>query len=65
MSARNAQARLRSGDTELTCWVDRSVRAGQMITLKDSENPDRLWLVTEVSESAVPPERGWKVGGLT
>lgn len=64
MSERKAQVRLRSGDTEMTCWVDRSVRDGQMITLKDSENPDRLWLVLEVSTTGTPPGRGWKVGGL-
>lgn len=64
MSARDVQVRLRAGDAERTCWVDRTVRAGQMITLKDSENPELLWLVTDVSTTATPPERGWKVGGI-
>lgn len=64
MSTRDVQVRLRAGDTERTCWVDRSVRVGQLITLKDSDQPDLLWQVLEVSTGTAPPERGWKVGGL-
>jgi hypothetical protein len=59
------QVRLRSGTTERTCWVNKPVRAGQTITLKDDDDPDRDWLVTEVSTGTEPPPRGWHVGGLT
>jgi hypothetical protein len=57
------QVRLRRGVTEQTCWVDKPVRAGNLITLKNSVEPEWLWEVTEVY-GGKPPERGWKVGGL-
>jgi hypothetical protein len=65
VSARETHVRLRSGATERTCWVDRNVQVGQSITLKDSDEPDRLWQVVAASKDATPPERGWRVGGLT
>jgi len=61
------QARLRSGATERTCWVRTDVRQGNRVTLKNSEEPDRLWDVTwagtstrELSEI----NQGWNVGGI-
>jgi hypothetical protein len=59
------QVRLRAGgNTELTCWVDKHVKVGNLITLKNSDDPGELWTVMEVYDTGAPPERGWKVGGI-
>jgi hypothetical protein len=63
--ARQVQVRLCSGATERTCWVDRpGLRTGQVITLKNSEDPDQRWTVLNVYTEGTPPDRGWRVGGL-
>ena len=65
--AEYVQVRLRDGSTGLTCWVDRAVKQGQVVTLKDYPEPGRRWLVERVYETrqGPPPRRAWKVGGLT
>lgn len=55
------QVKLSSGTTRLTCWVENRVKPGDSITLKNTDDPDRLWNVLTVSE---PREhdtvnRGW------
>lgn len=64
MSELLVQVHLRSGTTQLTCWVNEHVTAGDRITLKNDEVPDREWDVTWVSSQGLPPQRGWHVGGL-
>lgn len=63
-----AQVGLRSDTTTRTCWVPvrPNLRVGVSITLKNSDEPDRLWEVVAMSE---PRDRAgihddWKVGGL-
>jgi hypothetical protein len=54
--------------SRLVCWVDREVKAGQFITLKDSPNPDFLWKVVSVGApkkaSEIKSNRTFNVGGL-
>jgi hypothetical protein len=61
------QVELRSGDSHRYCYVDQPVKVGNEITLKDSEEPERLWEVTWVGgmwhKSHLNTD-GWKVGGL-
>jgi hypothetical protein len=63
MATETVQVRLRHGTTEMTCWVDKPVKVGDLLVLKDKEYPQLLWKVMEVY-GGTPPERGWKVGGL-
>lgn len=63
MKTELAQVRLRRGTTEQTCWVDKPVKCGDHVTLRNSDDPTWLWEVTEVY-GGTPPERGWTVGGL-
>jgi hypothetical protein len=58
------QVWLVSGSTERMCWVDKTVKLGDFITLKNSDEPERQWLVTNLY-TGVPPERGWPAGGLS
>lgn len=58
------QVKLRSGTCERTCWVDRHVKVGDMLTLKNSEDGSVWWKVEDVYDHAVQPERGWHVGGM-
>lgn len=62
------QVELQSGTTRRTCWLSREkkFKVGDAVTLKNSEEPTRLWAVRSVSE---PKDAGdihadWKVGGL-
>lgn len=60
---------LADGTTTRTCWVDKPVAAGNRITLKNSEEPARLWTVTWVSGTTktradLGNQSGWHVGGL-
>lgn len=62
------QVELKSGDTVRTCYVDKLVKLGNQITLKDSEEPKRLWTVTWIGEMVHKTHLntdGWKVGGLS
>lgn len=63
------QVRLRSGSTELTCWTDAVCKQGDIITLRDSDEPERAWLVTWTGSILIAPVhlhriRNWPVGGL-
>lgn len=59
------QVALRDGTTKLTCWVDKPVRVGQRVTLKNSEQPDRWWTVVSTGGTTTEsPRKTWKVGGL-
>lgn len=60
MAAELIQVRLRSGTTELTCWVDARVRAGDQITLK--AEPARWWGIAWAGtdrRTADQINRGW------
>jgi len=55
------QVDLRSEDRYMTCWVEPKAKVGNRITLKNFNEPDRLWEVLRVGE---PRERssinrGW------
>ena len=62
------QVALESGTTRLTCWVDgdRKVRVGNVITLKNSDEPARRWVVRTLSEPrpATTIHTDWNVGGI-
>lgn len=55
------QAQLRSGTTHRTAWIEPRAKVGDQVTLKNSEDPDRLWDVVELSEPqrAGDINRGW------
>lgn len=54
---------LESGTTHLDCWVDKKVKVGDQVTLKNSDEPDRWWDVITIAEGW-RNESDWKVGGL-
>jgi len=62
------QVALESGTSRLTCWIDgdRKVRVGNVITLKNSDDPSRRWLVRTLGEArdSRAIHSDWKVGGL-
>ena len=61
------QVELHSGDSVLVTYVDKLVKIGNEITLKNSEEPSRLWTVTWIGEMVHKSHLntdGWKVGGL-
>lgn len=55
------QAELRSGDTHTTCWVEPKIKVGDRITLKNSDEPDRLWDVMNLGaqQTAGSINHGW------
>jgi hypothetical protein len=55
------QVDLRSDNRLRTCWVEPRVQVGDQITLRNSEEPARLWSVTRVGEprAASDIKRGW------
>jgi hypothetical protein len=58
---------LSDGTTERRCWVDKHVKIGDKLTLKNSEEPERWWTVDYVSSQArfaVDIDQSWHVGGL-
>jgi hypothetical protein len=59
-------AELASGTARRSCWVDRKVKAGDRVTLRDSEEPERLWDVLSVGAPKLTSDinHGWHVGGL-
>jgi hypothetical protein len=67
--AEMVQVRLESGATRLTCWVDRRkpFRVGNVITLKNSDDSDRLWTVRSIGEpkDTATIRTDWKVGGIS
>jgi hypothetical protein len=68
--AEMVQVRLETGATRLTCWVDRRkpFRVGNVvvITLKNSDDSDRLWTVRSIGEpkDTATIRTDWKVGGI-
>ena len=63
------QFKLQSGTTTTTCWLEDSkkLRVGVRVTLKDSDDPKRWWVVVERGEnlreaSKLNPQ--WNVGGV-
>jgi hypothetical protein len=48
------QTILKSGDTQQVAWIDNDprVRVGVQVTLKDSDEPERLWKVTAMGAIA-------------
>lgn len=45
------QVDLRSGSTAMTCWVEPKIKIGNRITLKNSDDPSRLWDVVGIGEA--------------
>jgi hypothetical protein len=65
-SALVVQVQLQSGTTVRTCWVAPRVKSGDEITLKNSEDPQRLWRVMTVT-APFPVDglhKDWHAGGL-
>lgn len=62
------QVVLMQGDKHLTCWVDKEVRVGNMLTLKGTDAPFGWWSVYSVSEpvkaASINSNRDYRVGGL-
>ena len=62
------QVRLRHGDSELVCWLERDsrLRAGVDITLRGDD--EKLWRVEKlyptVKKRRSSLHKSWKVGGL-
>lgn len=62
MATELAQARLRSGTAERTCWIEARVKTGDQVTLRNSEDPQRRWDVTWTGpprKTAAELPRGW------
>jgi hypothetical protein len=55
------QARLESGTSELTCWLDKTIKPGDEVTLKNSSDPEQWWLVvdTYATTDVSSINRGW------
>lgn len=55
------QVDLRSDTRYRTCWVEPRVKVGDQITLKNSDEPTRLWDVLRVGEARLASDikRGW------
>lgn len=58
------QSEYELGTSEQTVWVDDrpDLKLGVYITLKNSEDPERLWKVTNISEMSIQSydiNRGW------
>jgi hypothetical protein len=59
--------KLKDGATERHCWVNKRVWAGNRITLKNSDEPERWWDVVwagEMPRTAGLHDSSWHVGGL-
>jgi hypothetical protein len=52
---------LRSGATRLTAWLEDKARVGQFVTLKNSDEPGRMWEVVDkyASVELSSINRGW------
>jgi hypothetical protein len=55
------QVCLQSGPTQRICWVDEKCNPGDVITLKNSDEPDRKWMVTHSygTQKLMHINRGW------
>jgi len=62
------QVLLQDGTTQRTCWVDtdKKPKRGNRITLKNSEDPERLWTILHMSDpmDSTNIHTDWRVGGL-
>jgi hypothetical protein len=62
------QARLQSDDAIQTAWLDskKRIKVGDVVTLKDSDDPKRPWKVLELYGSTTKDKlhTDWHVGGL-
>lgn len=70
-AANAVQVRLRSNKLYLTCWVKdakgRGIEVGNLITLKDYEDPNLMWEIISINEHSFEIgeiNRSWHVGGL-
>ncbi len=59
------QVDLVQGTSRLTCWVDKAVQPGNMITLRNSPH-EGWWSVVRVSDAKAADKiySTWKVGGI-
>jgi hypothetical protein len=66
--AQMVQVTLVDGNSHRVCWVptEKGPKLGSKITLKNSEDPERLWSVMTIGESAESSNlhTDWKVGGI-
>jgi len=55
------QVDLRSDNREMTCWVEDKVKVGNVITLKNHQEPSMMWEVLRVGEPKDRSQinRGW------
>ena len=55
------QVDLKADNRLLTCWVEDRVKVGNTITLKNHEEPCKLWTVLRVGEpkDRTQINRGW------
>lgn len=52
------QCRLKSGKTQLVCYLDSTkLKTGMRVTLKDFDDPSQWWDVVSVSETAIPRDK--------
>lgn len=51
------QCRIRSGKLRDVVWLDRDPKVGMSVTLKDSDDPDRLWYIEEVYQTQKTKEQ--------
>ena len=57
MKAIYKQCNLKSSNSVMTAWLEADkVRAGIKVTLKDSQDPARWWLITSVGDTALPKD---------
>jgi len=59
------QVVLRSGPAVRTCWVAAGVKAGDEVTLANSEDPARWWTVVRVEDGRKTAAElaAWSAGG--
>lgn len=59
--SRVVQVDLRNGSNLMTCWVEPKVKVGNLVTLKDTDEPSRLWEVLRVGREHERSDikRGW------
>jgi DNA-binding sugar fermentation-stimulating protein len=55
------QARLESGTSMMTCWLDKTIKPGDEVTLKNSDDPKQWWTVvdTYATQDVSSINRGW------
>ncbi len=55
------QARLESGTSTMTCWIDKTIKPGDEVTLKNSDDPQQWWTVvdTYATLDVSSINRGW------